>query len=175
MEDEILGQTPEDVPAAAPDPSPAGTNNMESETPVDTGLPETPQDHYDGQNGENHENNSETSSSDDEENESSDQGSEEDKEEGDGSGVTNVTVIHPPARQIFYNYNVDVDAIYRSLIENDESSPVPVLVTGSLIEKDPGIMDKRLEDYSVTEALLLLILITLWLRMVFDYLGRRRS
>lgn len=174
MEDEILESTPE-LPAAAPDPSPAETNNMESETPVDTGLPGTPQDHLDDQNGENHENNSETSSSDDEENESSDQGSEEDKEESDGNGVTNVTVIHPPARQIFYNYNADVDATYHSLIENDESSPVPVLVTGSLIEKDPGIMDKRLEDYTVMEALLLLILITLWLRMVFDYLGRRRS
>ena len=96
-------------------------------------------------------------------------------EDGDGS-TTNITIIRPPA-QITYNTSADPEATYHTMIENGTDSPVPVLVTETLIEADPvpGIMEKKLEDYTVTEALLLLILITLWLRIIFDYFGRRRS
>ncbi len=95
------------------------------------------------------------------------------EETGDGeeSGGTNITIVRPPA-QITYQYQIDEDTTYHVDIQNDTTSPVPVLVTETLIEKEPGIMDKRLEDYTVTEGLLLLILLVLALRFVVD-LGRR--
>ncbi|MBD5530599.1 MAG: hypothetical protein HDQ98_00130 [Lachnospiraceae bacterium] len=188
MEDDVLevlpelpAVTPEPTPAAAPDPAPADSaNDTPPANPVNTGVPETSQDYSDDQKEEDldeiqddldeiNEILEEMEQQDGEVNNESETG-EEEQEKG---SITNITVIHPPVQQI--TYQADVEAIYHSLIENDESDPVPVLVTESLIEKDPGIMDKRLEDYSVTEALLLLILITLWLRMIFDYFGRRRS
>ena len=197
MEDEIL----EPMPAAAPDPTPADpANDTHPANPVTTGLPELPQDHLDDQKDENseqipsHEDPFEdesdptpTETNNDMESanpvntglpeipqdQEDDQNDENLEENEDDNSVTNVTVIHPPAQQI--TYQMDDEAIYHMIIDNGEAHPVPVLVTESLIEKDPGIMEKRLEDYTVTEAMLLLIWITLLLRMIFDYLGRRKS
>ncbi len=95
----------------------------------------------------------------------------EETENGEQGGETNITIVRPPA-QITYQYQIDEDTTYHVDIQNDTTSPVPVLVTETLIEKEPGIMDKRLEDYTVTEGLLLLILLVLALRFVVD-LGRR--
>lgn len=79
-------------------------------------------------------------------------------------------------------YQIDPDAQYHTLIDNSgddpvpvtvmQEDPVPVVIAETLIEKEPGIMEKRLEDYTVTEGLLLLILIALVLNLVFNY-GRR--
>lgn len=89
-------------------------------------------------------------------------------------------------------YQIDPDAQYHAVIDNTpeesvpvtvlqeepvpvtvlQEEPVPVVIAETLIEKDPGIMEKRLEDYTVTEGLLLLILIVLVLNLVFNY-GRR--
>lgn len=79
-------------------------------------------------------------------------------------------------------YQIDPDAQYHAVIDNTgddpvpvtvtQEEPVPVVITETLIEKEPGIMEKRLEDYTVTEGLLLLILIVLVLNLAFNY-GRR--
>lgn len=180
MENEILEPTPEAVPdmPGQSDPSPADSaNDTPPANSVNTGLSELSGDPV---NEEKDETLEEISSNDDldtsvTEGEISGDEQEpgDDEEPGDDSSVTNVTVIHPPAQQIIYQ--LDDDATYHTIIDNDEVHPVPVLVMESLIEKDCGVMEKRLEDYTVTEAMLLLIWITLLLRMVFDYLGRRKS
>lgn len=128
------------------------------------GLPETSQDQEDDQKDETLEKN----------------GVDDELENtGDGEHPEDGEAAEPS--QIVFQ--IDPDAQYHAVIENAEDDPVPVtvmqedpfpvIITETLIEKDPGIMEKRLEDYTVTEALLLMILITLWLRMLFDYFGRR--
>lgn len=91
-------------------------------------------------------------------------------EEGDGT-VTNVTIVRPPVQ---ITYQADTEASYHVTVENEPDMPVPVVITETLVETEhePGIMEKRLEDYTVTEGLLLCILLVLILRMIFDY-GRR--
>lgn len=88
--------------------------------------------------------------------------------EDGGGNVTNVTIVRPPMQQI--TYYADEDAEYHVTVENDEDAPVPVIIVESV--KEPGIMEKRFEDYTVTEGLLLCILIVLLLYIVLDY-GRR--
>lgn len=181
MEEEQLQSTPEltsePVPdnVGQPDPAPAETDdNAPAENPVNTGLPEpTPEPGIDS-NYENLEKNDADGEAEDQTVSDSDGETDNGEEmEGDGS-VTNITIVRPPA-QIMYNTSADTEATYHVTVENGAAAPVPVLVTETLIEPSPGIMDKKLEDYSVTEALLLLILLTLWLRMIFDYFGRRKS
>lgn len=158
----------------------------ESENPVDTGLsgdapvpdplPETP-----GQNEEpeNPINTGLSGDTPDPENEKKEnltdeneiQSADEESDTGEGN-VTNITIVRPPVQ---ITYQADGDTTYHVDVENSTADPVPVLVTESLIGTEPelGIMEKKLADYTATEGLLLLILLTLWLRMLFDYLGRR--
>lgn len=185
-ENEILESSPElpaaegdpDMPGQS-DPSPANpANDTPPANPVNTGLSGTPQDQENEKKDETieeipQENDEISSGISDQEQVEGDPDPGDEQETGDDSSVTNVTVIHPPTQQIIYQ--MDEETVYHMIIDNGEVHPVPVLVTGSLIEKDPGIMDKRLEDYTVTEAMLLLIWITLLIRMIFDYFGRRRS
>ncbi|MDE5818841.1 MAG: hypothetical protein K2N41_04115 [Lachnospiraceae bacterium] len=190
MEDEILEPTPETAPdmPGQSDPSPAETNNdTESANLVNTGLPELSGDPVNEEKDETLEEISPqddaavspepTPGVDDQEQIGEDQTDEEtdtgeDVEAEDDGGTTNITIIRPPVQ---ITYQADEDATYHTIIDNAETDPVPVVVVETLIEKELGIMDKRLEDYTVTEGLLLFILLTLWLRMIFDYSGRRKS
>ena len=181
MEEEQLQPTPEPEQDNETTPFPESPENSESSENENAGITPTPEslentDFPENGNDENVPGQEDTASGNDAEpgaeNENQ-QDQEPGTEDGDGS-TTNITIIRPPA-QITYNTSVDTEATYHATIENETGSPVPVLVTETLIEPDPGIMEKKLEDYTVTEALLLLILITLWLRIIFDYFGRRRS
>lgn len=158
-----LDRVPEDM-SGQTDPLPVkAENNNEPANPVNTGLPETSQDQEDDQKDKTLEKNTE----DDLEN------------TGDGASLEGGEAAEPS----LIVYQIDPDAQYHAVIDNSEDDPVPVsvmqedpfpvIVTETLIEKEPGIMEKHLEDYTVTEALLLMILITLWLRILFDYFGRR--
>ncbi len=100
-------------------------------------------------------------------------GDTEETGEDENGSITNITIVRPPA-QIAYNMTADTDATYHVTVENEPDAPVPVVIAETLVEteREPGIMEKRLEDYSVTEGLLLCILIVLILRMILDY-GRR--
>ncbi len=162
-QDENLVLTTEPESVAAPEPTPA-----DNDAPVaaDDPVREEASGGTSPEN-ENEENIDENEETDTEETQLQDDGMEVDPDAAaeDDDSASNVTVI----------FQADTDATYNAVVVNPENEPVPVLVTGSLIEKEPGIMDKRLEDYSVAEALLLLILVSLWLRMLFDYLGRRKT
>lgn len=186
MEEEQLQPTPEATPEPTPDPVPDNVGQTDpapaetdddafSENLANTGLPEPTPDPENNFNDENAEENVKVEDQEQTGYDDQTDGETDTEEEGGGS-TTNITIIRPPA-QITYNTNTDPEATYHATIENETDSPVPVLVTETLIEPDPvpGIMEKKLEDYTVTEALLLLILLTLWLRMIFDYFGRRRT
>lgn len=177
MEEEQLQPTPEPEQDNEITPSPDSQEKNENagitptpESPENTGFSEDGNDvNVPGIENNASENDAESGA----ENENQQDQESETEEDGDGS-TTNITIIRPPA-QITYNTSADTEATYHVTVENETDAPVPVLVTETLIEPDPGIMEKKLEDYTVTEALLLLILITLWLRIIFDYFGRRRT
>lgn len=167
-----LPENPADVDTDQPDtPEAAEPDVPESE--ADTVLtPEPDETGTDAENGEadtgtdtENENNEADAGMDTETGEETDTG-----EEGDGT-VTNVTIVRPPVQ---ITYQADTEASYHVIVENEPDMPVPVVITETLAETEhePGIMEKRLEDYTVTEGLLLCILIVLILRMIFDY-GRR--
>ncbi len=180
VEEEQLQPTPEQEQNNETTLSPENPESGESAENENAGItptPESPENTGFSEN-ENDENREDLSSENDAESGAENENQQDQEpgteEDGDGNTTNNITIIRPPA-QITYNTSVDTEATYHVTVENETGSPVPVLVTETLVEDPPGIMEKKLEDYTVTEALLLLILITLWLRIIFDYFGRRRT
>lgn len=181
--DETLEQILEPVPDQDPDLPPADpADEAQPGSPVNTGVPDIPPE----PNGTEEEPAEGTPPQDEaspsgagEEQTDGERGAGEDgetepgaDEETGGGSITHVTVIHPPSQQVIYY--ADEESEYHVTVDNAEDSPVPVAIMETRVEtvKEPGIMEKRLEDYTVTEGLLLLILSVLVIRMLFDY-GRR--